>query len=241
MNQIKSHILVVDDHKDIRDPLAEYLTENGYRTSVAASGTEMNRILGTAMVDLIVLDVLLPGEGGLEICQRVRKTWDVPMILLTAVGEVTDKIVGLEVGADDYMTKPFNPRELLARVRSVLRRANSLPRQYSDLAHKSILFGDLKLDVGQQTVTDVAGGEEISLSTLEFRLLMAFLAHPKMVLSREQLLERVSNREADVFDRSVDNQVSRLRKKIDPDTRNPKIIKTVWGGGYMMIAEVVKT
>ena len=190
--------------------------------------------------DLIILDVLMPGDGGLEICRRLRQTTDIPVILLTAVLDDTEKIVGLELGADDYVTKPFIPRELLARVRTILRRANAIPNQYADVEPGSILFAGWKLDVGEQGVTNEESGTVVPLSSMEFRLLMSFLANPKIVLSRDLLLERVTNRTSEAFDRSIDNQVSRLRKKIDPDTKNPRIIKTVWGGGYMLIAEVVK-
>lgn len=241
MKEKRSHIVVDDDHKDIREPLADYLEKNGFRVSAAANGAELNRVIGRGKIDLIILDILMPGEGGIEICRRIRQTKDIPIILLTAVTEETEKIVGLEMGADDYVTKPFNPRELLARVRVVLRRVNSIPRQYSDLEPGTILFADWQLDVGQQKLKHAGEDQDIGLSTVEFKLLMTFLAHPRMVLSREQLLDMVSNRSGDVFDRSIDNQVSRLRKKIDPDVRNPKIIKTVWGGGYMLIVDVVKT
>lgn len=240
MQNLLPHILIVDDHKDIRDPLSEYFGRNGFRTSVAANGKEMDAVLARADVDIIILDVLMPGENGLEICQRLRRTTDLPVILLTAVIEDTDKIVGLELGADDYVTKPFNPRELLARTKSVLRRAHSLPRQYADMSSDMIRFADWQLNVAEQSLRRLTSDESFNLKTVEFRLLMAFLSNPRMVLSRDQLLDRVSNRSGDVFDRSIDNQVSRLRKKIDPDIKNPKIIKTVWGGGYMLIADVVK-
>lgn len=240
LQNIKPHILIVDDHKDIRDPLSEYFERNGFRTSTAADGVQMDAVLKRSEIDLIVLDVLMPGENGMEICKRIRQTMDIPVILLTAVIEETEKIVGLELGADDYVTKPFNPRELLARTKSVLRRTQSLPKQYSDMSPGHIRFADWQLNVGEQTLRNQSNGTEFTLKTVEFRLLMAFLTNPRMVLSREQLLDRVRNKSAEVFDRSIDNQVSRLRKKIDPDTKNPKIIKTVWGGGYMLIVDVVK-
>jgi len=200
----------------------------------------MNAVLKDSQVDLIILDVLMPGDGGLEICRRLRQTTDIPVILLTAVLDDTEKIVGLELGADDYVTKPFIPRELLARVSTVLRLGNALPNQYADFEPCIILFAGLKVDLGEQGVTNEESGTVVPLSSMEFRLLMSFLANPKIVLSRDLLLERVTNRTSEAFDRSIDNQVSRLRKKIDPDTKNPRIIKTVWGGGYMLIAEVVK-
>lgn len=240
MSETQPHILVVDDHKDIREPLAEYLSKNGFRVSMAANGGELNAIIKGAGIDLIVLDILMPGEGGLEICRRIRETKDIPIILLTAIAEETDKIVGLEMGADDYVTKPFNPRELLARIKGILRRVNSIPKQFSSMDSGIILFGDWQLNVAQQNICKKGDQHEIPLSTVEFKLLLTFLSHPRIVLSREQLLDMVSNRSCDVYDRSIDNQVSRLRKKIDPDTKNSKIIKTVWGGGYMLTTEVIK-
>ncbi len=241
MNEQRAHIVVVDDHKDIREPLSEYLEKHGFRATPAASGTELNQVINRSNVDLIVLDILMPGEGGIEICRRIRETRDIPVILLTAVTEEMERIIGLEMGADDYVTKPFNPRELLARIKGVLRRANSLPRQFAEMAPGMIMFDDWRLDVGQQKLRKTGCDKEVALSTVEFKLLMTFLAHPRIVLSRDQLLDMVSNRSSDVFDRSIDNQVSRLRKKIDPDVKDPKIIKTVWGGGYMLIVDVVKT
>ncbi len=241
MTQGNEHILVVDDHEDIREPLAKYLRQNGFRVSKAANGNELNTVLRGASIDLVVLDILMPGEGGLEICRRIRETKDIPVILLTAVAEETDKIIGLEMGADDYVTKPFNPRELLARIKGVLRRTNSLPKQYSTIDSGHVSFGAWILDVNRQSIRKRRTSEDISLSTVEFKLLMAFLTHARFVLSRDQLLDLVSNRESDVFDRSIDNQVSRLRKKIETDPKKPEIIKTVWGGGYMLTVDVIKT
>ncbi|WP_028467298.1 response regulator [Nisaea denitrificans] len=234
------HILVVDDHRNIREPLAKYLGENGFRVSMAANGAEMDTVVKAASIDLIVLDILMPGEGGLEICRRIRETRDIPVILLTAVANETDRIVGLEIGADDYLTKPFNPRELLARIKGVLRRVHSLPKQYSGIEAGQIGFGAWVLDLGRQALRKESDGQETALSTVEFRLLMTFLDHPKMVLSRDQLLDMVSSRAANVFDRSIDNQVSRLRKKIEVDPKNPEIVKTVWGGGYMFALDVAR-
>lgn len=236
------HIVVVDDHKDIREPLAEYLKNHGYRVSVAEDGKQLSQVLKTSNVSLIILDILMPGENGLDVCRRVRETLDIPVILLTALVEDTDKIIGLEIGADDYITKPFNPRELLARVKVVLRRSNKLPRQFSVLESGLMVFGHWQLDVDRQVLMSTLSEQDnIQLSTSEFRLLSTFLGHPKMVLSREQLLDLVSNRASDVFDRSVDNQVSRLRKKIELNPKEPEIIKTVWGGGYMLTVDVVHT
>lgn len=239
MNDTNQHILIVDDHKDICEPLAKYLKQNGFRVSTANNGNELNNVMKSAAIDLVVLDILMPGEGGLEICRRIRETKDIPVILLTALAEDTDKIVGLEVGADDYVTKPFNPRELLARIKGILRRVNSLPKQFSDIESGSISFGEWVLNVDRQVLKHNGEEEELPLSTTEFKLLMTFLNHPKIVLSRDQLLDMVSNRESEVFDRAIDNQVSRLRRKIEQDPKNPAIIKTVWGGGYMLATDVV--
>ena len=237
------HILVVDDHKSIREPLAEYLQKHDFRVSTAASGSEMNRLLKCSAIDLMVLDILMPGESGLEICRRVRATRDIPIILLTAMIDDTDIIVGLEMGADDYVTKPFNPRELLARIKNVLRRANSLPRHFSPLESGFITFGEWMLNADQHSLRRVGVDEDeaIPLSTADFKLLSTFLKHPKIVLSRDQLLDLTGGRSGEVFDRSIDNQVSRLRKKIEHDPKNPLIIKTIWGGGYMLTEDVVQT
>lgn len=240
MRQENAHILIVDDHKDIRDPLAQYLRKNGFRTSQAANGLKMDQILKSAAIDLVILDVMMPGENGLEICRRLRETRDMPVILLTAMAEDTDKIVGLEIGADDYVTKPFNPRELVARIRGVLRRLNALPKTFADLEAGYIAFGDWILNVDQHSLKKQGTEDEVTLSTADFKLLTTFLKHAKMVLSRDQLLEMVSNRSADIFDRTIDNQVSRLRKKIETDPKNPVIIKTVWGGGYMLSVDAIK-
>lgn len=242
MTDDQPHIAVVDDHVDIREPLAEYLRNNGYRVSVAEDGKALSTILKTSNISLVILDILMPGESGLDVCRRVRETLDIPVILLTALVEDTDKIIGLEIGADDYITKPFNPRELLARVKVVLRRSNKVPKQLSSLGSGYILFANWRLDVDRQQLIDNEDEEAITeLSTAEFKLLSTFLSHPKVVLSRDQLLDLVSNRASDVFDRSIDNQVSRLRKKIELNPKDPKIIKTVWGGGYMLTTDVVHT
>lgn len=235
------HILVVDDHKSIRDPLAEYLGRNGFRTSTAGNGNQAYAVLNASRIDLVVLDILMPGESGLDICRRIRETRDIPVILLTAVADETDRIVGLELGADDYVTKPFNPRELLARVRGILRRANSLPKQHSDLSDGFMRFGEWQLDLSQRVLSSLNNTEDtaVELSSVEFKLLTVFLQHPRIVLSRDQLLDQVRGRAGTVFDRSIDNQVSRLRKKIEQDPKKPEFIKTIWGGGYVFAADVV--
>ena len=232
------HIAVVDDHKDIREPLAEYLAGHGYRVSQAEDSKTLTALLKTSKVRLVILDIMMPGESGLDVCRRLRETLDIPVILLTALAEDTDKIIGLEIGADDYITKPFNPRELLARVKVVLRRAEKLPSNFSEASSGFSLFSGWKLDISRQVLISFESSEETQLSTTEFKLLTTFLAHPNIVLSRDQLLDLVSNRASDVFDRSIDNQVSRLRKKIETNPREPEIIKTVWGGGYRLTCDV---
>ena len=232
-----AHILVVDDHREIRDLLARYLAKCGLRVSVAESAAKARRVLETSAIDLVVLDIMMPGEDGLSLCRQLRATTGVPVIMLTAMAEDTDRVIGLEIGADDYVVKPFNPRELLARIKAVLRRANSLPQQRAAPEGGIVRFERWQLNVGRRELTD-EDGVGIPLSTSEFLLLRALLNHPKMVLSRDQLLDITRGRAANVFDRSIDNQVSRLRKKIEADPREPSLIKTVWGGGYMFTAEV---
>lgn len=236
--QKQAHIAVVDDHADIRDLVGQYLEQQGYRVSVAESGASLRRIVEKSPVDLVVLDVMMPGEDGLAVCRQLRTTTDVPIIFLTAMAEDMDRIIGLELGADDYLVKPFNPRELLARIRAVLRRSNGVvtPNREPTKA-KVVRVGHWKVNMGRQ---ELAGtdGVGVPLSTAEFRLLKVFVERPGLVLSREQLLDLTVGRVADIFDRSIDNQVSRLRKKIEADPKNPQIIKTHWGGGYSLSVEV---
>jgi two-component system, OmpR family, response regulator len=231
------HIAVVDDHRDIRDLVGKYLTQHGYRISLAESALALRRLLERSALDLVVLDVMMPGEDGLSLCRHLRSTTDLPVILLTAMAEETDRIVGLEVGADDYVSKPFNPRELLARIKAVLRRVQSLPPQKGRLAAKVVRFDRWTFEVNRRELVG-HDGVAVPLSTAEFRLLCAFLDHPGLVLSRNQLLDLTAGRDADPFDRSIDNQVSRLRKKIEADPKVPALIKTHWGGGYSLAAQV---
>jgi two-component system OmpR family response regulator len=231
------HIAVVDDHRDIRDLVSKYLAQHGYRVSQAESAAAFRRLMERNGVDLVVLDVMMPGEDGLSLCRELRSTSELPVIMLTAMAEDTDRIVGLEIGADDYLTKPFNPRELLARIKSVLRRVQSLPPQRATPKAREIRFDRWLLNVGRRELVD-EGGLAVPLSTAEFRLLSAFLDHAGLVLSRDQLLDLTVGRAADPFDRSIDNQVSRLRKKIEADPKSPALIKTHWGGGYSFSAEV---
>jgi two-component system OmpR family response regulator len=239
MTQEIAHIAVVDDHRDIRDLVGRYLTQQGYRISLAENGGALRDLLETGALDLIVLDVMMPGEDGLSLCRHVRASTQIPIIFLTAMAEDMDRIIGLELGADDYLVKPFVPRELLARIRAVLRRVNSLPPQTRQaLKSKVIQFDHWRLDLGRQELTDIEG-VGIALSTAEFRLLTALLERPGIVLSRDQLLDLTAGRHADVFDRSIDNHISRLRKKIEIDPKKPSIIKTHWGGGYSLSSKVV--
>ena len=236
-----SHLLVVDDHRDIRESLARYLVKHGYRVTAAEDAAVARRALRGGSFDLLVLDVMMPGEDGISFCRHVRETTEIPVIFLTAMGEETDRIVGLEVGADDYVAKPFNPRELLARVKAVMRRSQSLPVGSSRRRPEGdcLAFDRWTLDVNRRELMD----EEdvaVSLSTSEFLLLSAFLNHSGMVLTRDQLLDLTRGRNAEPFDRSVDNQVSRLRRKIEVDPKDPVLIKTVWGGGYSFGATVTR-
>ena len=230
------HILVVDDHRDIREPLAAYLRKHGMRVSQAADAAAARASLAKQAIDLIVLDIMMPGEDGLSLCRHVRETHDIPVILLTAMTDETDRIVGLEIGADDYVAKPFNPRELLARVKNVLRRANSLPRK-REAAARRYAFDHWILDTGRRELTG-RDGVAVVLSTAEFRLLVALLERPRLVLTRDQLLDLTSGRGSQPFDRSIDNQISRLRRKIERDPADPQLIKTIWGDGYQLAADV---
>jgi two-component system OmpR family response regulator len=233
------HIAVVDDHQEIRQLLVRYLGQHGYAVSEAASAQEFRAQLEAGQVPhLVVLDIMMPGEDGLSLCRHLRATTSIPVIFLTAMAEDTERIVGLEIGADDYLVKPFNPRELLARIRAVLRRSGT-PRPQEDGPTQTgrLRFADKVFDLARHEVTG-SDGVAVPLSTAEFRLLCVFLERPGKVLSRDALLELTSGREADVWDRSIDNQVSRLRRKIEEDPKNPVLIKTYWGDGYCFTGKV---
>jgi two-component system, OmpR family, response regulator len=232
----KPHIAVVDDDQDIRDSLGKYLTRAGYRVSTAADGAQLDKLLATANLDLIVLDIMLPDEDGLSICRRLQLNARVPVILLTALSEEIDRIVGLELGADDYLAKPFNPREMLARIKSVLRRAEMLPRPRRRLKG-AVRFGHWTFDYLRKEVSG-ANGIAVRLSSGEHLLLASLIEHAGIVLTRDQLLDLTRGRDAQLFDRSIDMQVSRLRRKLQDDGREPRIIVTHWGGGYLFAAEV---
>ncbi|MEF2071797.1 response regulator [Consotaella aegiceratis] len=231
------HILVVDDHREIRELLAKYLEKNGMRVSVANGGVAMRQVMHAAAIDLIVLDIMMPGEDGLSLCRGLRQDGDIPIILLTAVSEDTDRIVGLELGADDYLTKPFNPRELLARIRAILRRVSSAAAPAKAREPVRYRFDRWTLDPQRHTLFD-EHGEDIALGTAEFRLLLTLIQRPGEVLTRDQILDITAGRSARVFDRSIDNLVSRLRRRIERDPQHPKLIKTVWGNGYTFAAPV---
>jgi len=230
-------ILVVDDDLRLRDLLRRYLAEQGFNVITAENAQAMNKLWIRERYDLLVLDLMLPGEDGLSICRRLRGAGDqTPIIMLTAKGEDVDRIVGLEMGADDYLPKPFNPRELVARINAVLRRKgpDEIPGAPSETP-QSFPFGDFILDLGTRTLKK--SGENISLTTGEFSVLKVFARHARQPLSREKLMELARGREYEVFDRSLDVQISRLRKLIEPDPSNPIYIQTVWGLGYVFIPE----
>lgn len=230
------HLLVVDDDREIRDLLARFLARHGFRVSAARDGAEMFRALQDARIDLIVLDLMLPGEDGLSLTRRLRASSRTPIVMLTAMGEETDRIVGLEMGADDYLPKPFSPRELLARVKAVLRRAGEAGEPGA-AAGRVLAFDGWELDVARRELR-APGGVLVQLSAGEFDLLVAFAEHPRRVLSRDQLLDLARGRAAAPFDRSVDVQVGRLRRKIEPDPKEPTLIRTVRGGGYLFTPAV---
>jgi len=231
------HILVVDDDREIRDLLARFLRKHGFRVETAADGKAMVAALAAGRFDLIVLDLMLPGEDGLSLCRRVRAGSDLPIVMLTAIGEDTDRIVGLEMGADDYLAKPFNPRELLARIRAVLRRAPEAGRRAEADRSRKLEFHGWTLDTGRRSL-HAPDGALVALTGGEFDLLLALVGHPGRVLNRDRLLDLTRGREAGPFDRSVDVQVSRLRRKIEEDPKQPALIKTVRGGGYVFAGAV---
>ncbi|HEY1795910.1 MAG TPA: response regulator [Stellaceae bacterium] len=227
------HILVVDDQKDVCDVVAEYLTGEGYRVSTAQSGDEMRHVLAQAPTDLVILDLMLPGEDGLALARALRSESQMGIIIVTGRGELVDRIIGLEMGADDYLPKPFNLRELLARVKSVLRRVQSAgdPRPATPPQRQRVRFSGWELDLASRELTSPAG-EPVRLTTGEYDLLAVFVANPNQILSRSRLLDLARSREAGPFDRTIDVQVGRLRRKIEEDPQNPSMIKTVRGGGY---------
>jgi two-component system phosphate regulon response regulator OmpR len=237
MSETKTKVLVVDDDARLRDLLNRYLSEQGYTVKAVANATDMNRQLARERYDLMILDLMLPGEDGLSICRRLRGgNEDMPIIMLTAKGDDVDRIVGLEVGADDYLPKPFNPRELVARIQAVLRRRPPPGPPGAPTTEKEIAqFGEFRLNLATRTLT--RAGQDVPLTTGEFALLKVLAQHPRVPLSRDKLMELARGREFGAFDRSIDVQISRLRRLIEPDPAKPAFIQTVWGFGYVFIPD----
>lgn len=227
------HILIVDDHREIRDLVTRALAKENFRVSAAADGRAMRKALADSRIDLVLLDLMLPGEDGLSLCRAVRAESNIPIIMLTAKGDEVDRVIGLEMGADDYLPKPFGSRELIARIKAVLRRSNEhAATRGAEQRPKRYRFDRWALDTGaRELLRD--DGVTVALSTGEYDLLIALVERPQRVLNRDQLLDLARGRSAAGIDRSIDTQISRLRKKLERDSSDPKIIKTVWGGGYM--------
>ncbi|MEA9978837.1 MULTISPECIES: response regulator [unclassified Pseudomonas] len=232
-----SKLLIVDDDVEILDLLKRFFVKHAYEVAVACDGVAMWVAIKNERPDIIVLDVMLPGEGGLSLCQKIRAESNTPVVMLTAMSEVSDRIIGLELGADDYLTKPFDPRELLARLRSVQRRMADQPVRLAVDVRPLILFGSWQLDVTRRELRSTEG-VMVPLLGGEFDLLRVFVDHPQRILTREQLLDLARGHSHEAFDRSIDVQVSRLRRKIEPDSKRPDIIRTVRNGGYIFTASV---
>ena len=231
------HILIVDDDAEIRSLLTRYLEKNGLRATAVGDGRSMWQALGRGAFDLIVLDLMLPGDDGLTLCRTLRGKSDVPIVMLTARGDETDRIVGLEMGADDYVPKPFSARELLARIKVILRRTRTLPPNMKQGDEQLLRFAGWTLDTARRELM-APDGSEAPIGGAEYKLLRVLLDHPNRVLDRDQLLELTQGREADPLDRSIDVQVSRLRHRLGDDSRSPQLIKTVRGEGYVLSATV---
>lgn len=229
-------ILMVDDDLRMRELMQRYLTEQGFNVKTTADSREMDATLANESFDLLVLDLMLPGEDGLAICRRLRANhMGTPIIMLTARGDEVDRIVGLEMGADDYLPKPFNPRELLARINAVLRRHEHSPEAEKAGKHEVFNFGDFVFDSANRSLS--RNGTSITITSGEFALLKVFTEHPRQPLSRDRLMQLARGRELDVFDRSIDVQVSRLRRLIEPDPAHPRYLQTMWGFGYVFIPD----
>ena len=241
MASSKNKVLVVDDDLRLRDLLQRYLTEQGFAVATVSDASGMDKALARERYDLLVLDLMLPGEDGLSVCRRLRGTRNtIPIIMLTAKGEDIDRIVGLEMGADDYLAKPFNPRELVARINAVLRRrAAPTPPGAPNAEVESVEFGGMTVNLATRTLE--RDGKALSLTTGEFALLKVLVTHPRTPLSRDKLMELARGREYEVFDRSIDVQISRLRKMIEPDPAHPSYIQTVWGFGYVFVPDGAKS
>jgi two-component system, OmpR family, phosphate regulon response regulator OmpR len=229
-------ILMVDDDLRMRELLQRYLTEQGFDIKAVSDSVEMDAVLETEQFDLFVLDLMLPGEDGLAICRRLRGNNIItPIIMLTARGDEVDRIIGLEMGADDYLPKPFNPRELLARINAVMRRHEHSPKPSTASTQETFHFGDFVFDASNRSLAK--NGENITITSGEFALLKVFTEHPRQPLSRDRLMQLARGRELDVFDRSIDVQVSRLRRLIEPNPAQPRFLKTMWGFGYVFIPD----
>ncbi len=233
------HILVVDDDREIRDLLSKFLERQGMRVSAARDAKEARKLWPLGRYHLVVLDLMLPGESGLDFAKWLRTQGEVPIVMLTAMSEETDRIVGLELGADDYLGKPFNPREVLARIRAVLRRAHGEPVTAKEPQAKAIRFGGWMLEPARRRLLN-PDGAEVPLTGGEYELLQVLVERPNRVLTRDMLMDLLRGRQAGPFDRAIDVAVSRLRRKLEDDGRNPSLIKTVRGGGYVLAATVEK-
>jgi two-component system OmpR family response regulator len=232
---VSDHLLIVDDDTGLRELLADYLNRNGFRVTGVADGRGLWSALEQGQIDLVILDLMLPGDDGLVLCRNLRARSQIPIIMLTARGDDTDRIVGLEMGADDYLPKPFNPRELLARIKSILRRARNVPAEPGEAKRFHFAGWTLDVDARQLVAPD---GVLVPLGAGDYRLLRVFLDHPQRILNRDQLLDFTQGREATPFDRSIDVQVSRLRRRLRDDPRESTIIKTVRNEGYLLAAHV---
>jgi len=236
MPDSKDKILVVDDDHRLRDLLERYLLEQGFLVKVVSDGKAMDRVLAREFFNLIVLDLMLPGEDGLQICRRLRgQLNDIPILMLTAKGDEIDRIVGLEVGADDYLPKPFNPRELVARISAILRRHHSAPAGAPAEEHDEVTIGEYVLNLGTRLLT--INQQTVTLTTGQFALLKTLVTQPHKPLSRDALMAQLNERDYESFDRSIDVQISRLRKILEIDPKSPRYIQTVWGHGYVFVPE----
>jgi len=233
-------VIVVEDEGDIREPLARYLTRNNFEVTAVGSAEAARRALASGTCDLLLVDIMLPGEDGLSLTREILATSDIPVMLVTARTEMTDRLAGLELGADDYICKPFDARELVARMRTVLRRVRRSPQRAETPVSQRFTFGDWTLEADTRCLRR-EGEPPRPLTTGEYRLLHALVSRPGRILSRDQLLDLTADRDAEPFDRSIDNQISRLRRRLEDDPRNPRWIRTVWGAGYMLSAEVTRT
>lgn len=234
MIEAGAHIVVVDDEEDIRETLKEYLELQGFRVTAANGATELRALVENESFDVALLDINMPGEDGLSLARYLRESSDVGILMLTAAGDTVDRIVGLEMGADDYMVKPFDLREVLARIKAILRRAGRAVPQADDPGPERVRFGERVLDLDAHKLFE-ADGEEIRITAMEFDLLKAFAEHPNRVLNRDQLLEFAHHRSWEPFDRSIDIRIARIRRKVERDPAKPEVIKTVRGAGYIFV------